>query len=280
MSIIDAHHHFWWMTNRPHSWPKEVGDRLDRDFTPDDLAPAMRAAGVDATVLTQSLNDYEETQEYLDLAAKTPWVRGVTGWIPLAKPEGVEPALQGLRNRDKLVSIRHLLRHDASQDWFDNPKLPESLAILAKHGIGYEQVPSEPAHFEGLLAIADKVPQLQIVICHLGRPPVAEKDWEPWASFITRCAERPNMAIKLSVGIAVLVTGWQWSTDELRRYSDHVLERFGAKRVLAASNWPVILLGGSYEEVWRGTTDLVSHLSPDERADVLGGTAERVYRLK
>jgi predicted TIM-barrel fold metal-dependent hydrolase len=42
----------------------------------------------------------------------------------------------------------------------------------------------------------------------------------------------------------------------------------------------VILLGGSSEEVWRGTTDLVSGLSADERAEVLGGTAERVYRLK
>ena len=88
------------------------------------------------------------------------------------------------------------------------------------------------------------------------------------------------MAIKLSVGIAVLVTGWQWSTQSLRRYSDHVLERFGPKRVLAASNWPVILMGGGYEEVWRGSADLVSGLSAAERADVLGGTAERVYRLK
>jgi L-fuconolactonase len=60
---------------------------------------------------------------------------------------------------------------------------------------------------------------------------------------------------------------------------DHVLDHFGPERIMAASNWPVILLGGSFVDVWHGITDLVSRLSADERAAVLGGTAERVYRL-
>jgi L-fuconolactonase len=72
---------------------------------------------------------------------------------------------------------------------------------------------------------------------------------------------------------------WRWSTGDIRRYSDHVLQCFGASRVMAASNWPVVLLGGSYREVWQGTTDLIAGLSESERADILGGTAERIYRL-
>jgi L-fuconolactonase len=84
--------------------------------------------------------------------------------------------------------------------------------------------------------------------------------------------------MKLSAGLDIVLR-WRWSNDGIRRYVDHVLECFGADRVMAASNWPVILLGGSFQEVWRGIEALVSGLSSAERDLVLGGTAERVYGL-
>jgi L-fuconolactonase len=86
------------------------------------------------------------------------------------------------------------------------------------------------------------------------------------------------MAVKLSVGMDIL-TRWRWSTEEIRRYSDHVLELFGPERVMAASNWPVILLGASYAEAWNGIASLVTGLSEDGQRAVLGTTAERIYRL-
>jgi hypothetical protein len=41
----------------------------------------------------------------------------------------------------------------------------------------------------------------------------------------------------------------------------------------------VVLLGGSVREVWQGIKDLIAELSQSEQADILGGTAEHVYRL-
>ena len=67
--------------------------------------------------------------------------------------------------------------------------------------------------------------------------------------------------------------GWQ------APYSDHALDLFSSNRVMAASNWPVILLGASYEETWNGVTDLLTGLSADERHAVLGGSAKRIYGL-
>src|SRR5262249_5263530 len=119
---------------------------------------------------------------------------------------------------------------------------------------------------------------VQVVMNRVGRPPVPDQGFEPWATQIIGAAECPNITMKLSAGLDIVMR-WRWSTDEIRRYVDHVLDRFGANRVMAASNWPVILLGGSYQEVWHGITALVSGLSADERRAVLGGTAERVYRL-
>src|SRR5262249_50285464 len=84
----------------------------------------------------------------------------------------------------------------------------------------------------------------------LGRPPLPERGWEPWATQVARAAEHRNVSIKLSIGLDIIMR-WRWSTDELRRYSDHVLDLFTSNRVMAASNWPVILLGATYAQAWR-----------------------------
>jgi L-fuconolactonase len=86
------------------------------------------------------------------------------------------------------------------------------------------------------------------------------------------------MSVKLSIGLDVIMQ-WKWQTDQVRRYSDHVLDLFGPRRVMAASNWPVILLGASFAECWNGITALVAGLSEDERRAVLGETAAHIYGL-
>ena len=39
----------------------------------------------------------------------------------------------------------------------------------------------------------------------------------------------------------------------MRPYADHVMEQFGAERVMFGSDWPVCLLAASYEEVMTTT---------------------------
>jgi L-fucono-1,5-lactonase len=278
MTIIDAHQHFWWHARRPHSWPPSAGTRLDRDFTPEDLLPELRRAGVDGTVLIQSLNDADETGEYLDLANGLPWARGVVGWIALDQAAETQAAIERLRARGKLVGFRHLLRFEAAPDWLQHPEVLQSLALIARAGLVFELVPINPSQYAQMLAIAARLPELRLIVNHLGRPPIPEQGWEPWASFIREAADHANVAIKLSTGVA-MIANWRWSTDALRRYADHAIACFGPDRVLAASNWPVILIAGEYQEAWGGITDLVAGLSAAERAAVLGGTAERLYRL-
>lgn len=278
MAIIDAHQHFWWTAKRPHRWPEAVGDRLARDFTPDDLRPELQTAGIDGTVLVQSLNDFDETVEYLDLARQSDMIRGVVGWVPLADPGACVRALNDLRDRGRLVGIRHVISHEPDPKWLLQDGVLESLGQLSMAGLAFDAIPITSEQFESVLAVAEKLSGLKIVINHLGRPPVPEEGWEPWATLIARAAACRNVSIKLSVGLD-MVMRWKWSTDAMRQYSDHVLDLFGANRVMAASNWPVVLLGGSFGEVWSGLTMLIDGLKASERQMVLGGTAERIYGL-
>lgn len=278
MPIIDCHQHFWTFSKGAHKFPPAVGTRLNRDFTPEDLRPQLAQAGVDGTILVQSLNDLDESGEYLDLARAIDYIAGVVGWVPLADPAACARALESLLPRGKLVGIRHLIAYEPSPEWLLQPAVRKSLDLLAKANLVFEAIPVNDKQFESVLTVAREMPDLKVVLNHLGNPPVTEAGWEPWATQIARAAELPNVSVKLSAGLA-LVVKWQWSTAEIRRYADHVLELFGADRVMAGSNWPVVELGGTFGEVWRGITELVAHLKPAEQQAVLGGTAGRIYRL-
>ena len=96
MSVIDCHQHFWTFGKRVHKFPPAVGTRLDRDFTPEDLRPQLKKAGVDRTILVQVLNELDETHEFLDMQREIDFVAGVVGWVPLTDPAACARELESI----------------------------------------------------------------------------------------------------------------------------------------------------------------------------------------
>ena len=279
MRTIDAHQHFWWLGKRLYRWPDTAQAALSRDFTPDDLAAERTPAGVEGSVLIQSLNDLDETREFLELASHHDDILGVVGWAPLEEPRRAASVLDELLARPgRLVGIRHLINFEPDPDWLLRPNVQECIGEIAARRLVFDTVPNDPRRFDAVLSTAAQHPSMTVVIDHLGRPPVVTGAWHPWADFIRRAADLPNVSIKLSVGLDV-VLDWTWSTEALRRYADHVLQCFGPDRVMAASNWPVSTLAGSYSRVWSGVRDLTAHLDAASQAAVLAGTVERVFQL-
>ena len=113
MPVIDSHFHFQNRVRYPLSFPPAVGDRLDRDFTSDDLRPFLVECGIDKTILVQLHNDIDETEDYLDAGNNVDFIGGVVGWVPLADPKECIKALDRLAGRGKLVGVRHLISYRA-----------------------------------------------------------------------------------------------------------------------------------------------------------------------
>jgi L-fuconolactonase len=67
--------------------------------------------------------------------------------------------------------------------------------------------------------------------------------------------------------------------DTLRPYFDHLLECFGAQRLMWGSDWPVVNLSGTYQRWYAATVALMAGLTPQERAAIMGGTARKFYGL-
>jgi L-fuconolactonase len=71
-----------------------------------------------------------------------------------------------------------------------------------------------------------------------------------------------------------------WSTESLRPYLDTVANAFGADRLMAGSDWPVCLVATGYVQWWQVLRNYFANSSNDERADIFGATAARIYNLK
>jgi L-fuconolactonase len=112
----------------------------------------------------------------------------------------------------------------------------------------------------------------------LGKPPIATGAMQPWATAVRGLAALPNTVCKLS-GMVTEADLAKWTVDELRPYADTVLDAFGPGRLMFGSDWPVCTLAASYGQVVDVAEELTRGVGAEERAEIFGGTATRVYRL-
>lgn len=282
--IVDAHQHFWTYGTHQASWmevPPYAGDPafepLRRSFEPDDLLPDLEAAGIDLTVVVEAADGVEENAALLGNARAHDWIAGVVGWVPLAKPGDVNGALDALTGERARVGVRHLINVEPDPDWIVRPDVLQGLRILSRRGLTLDYVGIVPRHLEHIPLVAQRVPDLRIVIDHLGKPPILARACEPWSTLIAHAARMPNVFAKLSG----LDAGGAdtWKAADIAPYVDRALELFGPDRLMFGSDWPVANLRGGYGKVWRETNRVLARLSRDERDRILGGTAISFYGL-
>lgn len=277
---VDAHHHVWDLAVRDQDWLGEPGlDPLRRTFTMADLEPEARAAGVDRTVLVQTVTVAEETPEFLALAAEHELVAGVVGWTDLTRPDVADrlAQLRELPGGCRLRGIRHQVQGEPDPRWLLRADVLRGLAAVAGAGLVYDLVVL-PHQLPACVEAAAALPGLTFVLDHLGKPPIASGLLEPWASHIRALAALPNTVCKLS-GMVTEADWRTWSPADLRPYAETVLDAFGPDRLMFGSDWPVCTLAATYAEVSYTAGALTPGLGDDERAQVFGGTAARVYRL-
>ncbi|WP_043670823.1 amidohydrolase family protein [Streptomyces xylophagus] len=277
---VDAHHHVWDLSVRDQDWI--TGPELQplrRDFTVTDLAPEARAAGVDRTVLVQTITVAEETPEFLALADTHDLIAGVVGWTDLTRPDIADELarLRELPGGRYLKGIRHQVQGEPDPNWLLRPDVRQGLAAVAHAGLVYDLLVL-PQQFPAAVEVAASLPQLTFVLDHLGKPPIASGQLEPWATSLRSLAALPNTYCKLS-GMVTEADWKTWSTEDLHPYADTALDAFGPSRLMFGTDWPVCTLAATYGEVTDTAGELTDDLSAAERADVFEGTATRVYDL-
>lgn len=277
MLKIDTHQHFWNLNEVEYPWLVPEYGPIYATFTPADLEPQIKAAGIDKTIVVQSANSYEDTAYMLLASDLYDWIGGVVGWVNLLDPAETEKRITMYSGHPKFRGIRHLIHTEPDPNWVVQDVVIESLKVLAAHRMIFEVVAVFPNHLEHVPALAERVPDLTLVIDHLAKPPIAKREMGLWAEQFKAASTYPNVYAKVS-GLNTAAEP-EWTADSLKPYIDYAIDCFGADRLMFGSDWPVAILAGDYHKVWTETNRALAGRGQAEIDAILGGTAARVYRI-
>jgi L-fuconolactonase len=276
-SIVDSHQHFWQVGRFDYPWMNSEVETLYQDYLPEMLEPLLKEQGVAQTVVVQASNSIEETRWMLTLADEYPFIAGVVGWVDLMSAD-VGQQLEGLTAHRKFKGVRHLVESEPEDNWLIQQSVLRGLNVLSRHGVSYDLL-VHTRHLRYVKTVAERCPELRLVIDHLAKPPVAKGEIKEWARAFKEVAAYENVSCKLS-GLVTEANHASWRTEDLRPFVESALECFGARRLMFGSDWPVCLLAASYGDVLESFQSLTTRLSEEERALIFAENARDFYRLQ
>ena len=201
-----------------------------------------------------------------------------TFWSPtICISSGLPRVLDKLQKHPKFKGIRHILHDEPDVNWGLRGDVLQGLRELERRSIPYDLLLKVP-HLHIVEPLAEKLPNLAMVIDHIAKPYIADGVFDGWAQRMERIAAIPNMHVKLS-GMITEAKQDSWKSEVLRPYVQHVLKLFGPDRLMFGSDWPVCLLAGSWKAVLAAFTQALGPLDEGARAKLLGDTAAKFYRL-
>jgi len=269
--LIDSHVHIWDPTALEYSW---LEGEFDRPHVPVEY---RAGAPVVTGVIFVEAGPADKVGE-VAWAESLGWpeLLGVVAWAFVEKGRGVVTELAALREAGRTVGIRRMLQ-DEPPSFFEHPGLLEGLRVLAAAGLPFDAC-IRHHQLPALIALLAKVPDLPVVLDHLGKPPVATGDDGTWERELRALATLPQVSVKLSGLLPELRDDQQW-VSATRPWLEVALDAFGAERAMVGSDWPFSAMPPRRLTPGEWLTTVVDELggSPAEREQLSWRTASRFY---
>ena len=199
--IIDTHTHFY-DPFRPQGvpWPEKDDEILYRRALPEDYKALAVPEGVTGTVMVECSPWVEDNQWVLDLAAEDPFIVGLVGHLEPDDPNfaahlerfAADPVFLGIR-----------ARVDAT----------ESHGLTAAEMLVANDLELDTGLHEGVPALAERFPELRIVINHIGGIPIDGRPARSGAAGIDASGRGPSAGLLQGVGADGFAQSSQASTD-------------------------------------------------------------------
>jgi predicted TIM-barrel fold metal-dependent hydrolase len=293
--FIDAHVHLWDLSHIRYPWlsppfrddgPNGSVEPIARDYMLDDyLADAQGwdvrgLVHVDAGAAASAALD--ETSWLQALSDKRGMPNAIVAFAALNDPN-VEALLEAHAAHPNVRGIRHIvnwhkdsMRSYTPRDVTADAQWARGFAALGKYRLSFD-LQAYPGQFAGLADLIERHPEIPVIVNHAGMPVDTDGVGKAlWRSGMRALAASPHVAVKLS-GFGFIHRNW--TLDEIRPYLLEAIDIFGTNRCLFASDFPTDKLFGSFNKHLGAYSEIVSGFSRDERRDLFGRNAVRIYRL-
>lgn len=238
-SVIDSHLHLWDPERMTYPWLAGA-PVLDRAFTAVDYPGDPRVGEVVVVEADRLSSQAGAEVAWLgEQSRRGVPVRGIVAHAPLEEGAAVSGRLAALRRRAAVVGVRRLLQGE--EDITLGGTLLPGLRAVLEAGLVFDACVTWP-QLPALHRVLVEVPELTVVLDHLGKPPVQQgidsDAGRRWRRSLRALAELPRLRVKLS-GLAPESAPGTDLAAAAAPFLGEVLDAVGPARCLLGSDWPV-----------------------------------------
>ena len=314
--ICDPHHHFWEHRPEPVAYQRYLLRELAADINSGHnvrstvFVEARSSYRTDGPEEMRSVGEVEFVDVIATESATGNYGPGraaaaIIGKADLKLGDGVKLVLEALQaaSPNRFRGIRHGVGLDphpevedreiqgclSNEGYLAGARALSGMGLILETSMYFPQMPE-------LAKFAKALPDLTIVLNHLGglmrTGPYGSRDDEvmsQWKSGIDAVGACPNIIMKLG-GVGMPRLGFDWSTrakpvgsvqvaESIAPYINYSIEKFGPKRCMFESNFPVDKVSFSYNVMYNGFKRVSQGYSAAERAELFHDNAARVYNI-
>jgi predicted TIM-barrel fold metal-dependent hydrolase len=248
-------------------------------YDADALWAEARFANIESFVHVQAAlgtkDPVEETKWLTEMRASSPAPFTIVAHADLGSENAIRQ-LDGHAESPYFVGVRDFASEGYIASADTNAQFEASLSELAKRGLVFD-LDCEWQNMGAARALAERHPDLQIVLEHIGFPRRRDDDYyQPWRAAMLDLGKSPNVVCKVS---GVGMTDQRGAYVDFEPWLETCLEAFGPKKSVVGSNWPLDRLVSSYDAIMDMYRQLASQLTATEQASFLSENARHIYRL-
>lgn len=280
--IVDSHVHLWDPTLHRLEW-LDGNNLLNHPFGIPEYDAATAALTVEAMVYLEVgiADSYKliEARHIADLATREPRLKAIVASAPVEFGEQAREFLKALVATDpkRIKGVRRLIQGEEDLRFCVSDRFVAGVQMLPEFGLSFDICIVHP-QMPSAIELVRRCPETSFILDHIGKPGIRAGTLDPWRAQIDELASLPNVVCKVS-GVTTEANHTDWTIDGIAPYVHHVLGAFGEDRVIYGGDWPVVLMGTSYQR-WVDTLDaLTTYLSPTAKRKLWAENAKRFYRI-
>ncbi|CAD5123115.1 DgyrCDS11489 [Dimorphilus gyrociliatus] len=277
---VDSHFHVWSVSEFEYDFLKvEECKILYRNISVEEYDDNRRKTPIKYSIFVQCLNKcIAETEIIIKEAERHTFIKGVVAGLDITNGN-LRQEIERLRSQSKLlVGIRHIL-DDEEESWLTREDVHCGLKILEEENLTFDLL-LRPNLIKYAQELPKKFPKLKMVVDHMAKPNIKDKEIEEWKSDIEKIGKYSNVYCKIS-GLVTEADWDNWKESDFEPYIKHILDTFGLERCMFGSDWPVCRLAkADYKDVYNLYKNILrKYLNDSEVTLIMGRNAIQFYGL-